>query len=178
VISRDSSDAKLRRGGWVLLVGNDRDTPPGCRSHGLPDGGRMNRVSRITSRSLLVAGLLAAGGLAGTVGWARFGPHPLTVRSGVFPEEVVYVKSADDIVNAGMLFAAPKSLARPVAVIWVHGWGVNFYSPTYVMIGRALAARGLTTVSVTPGCTTSARSWAIGLANGFVAAGIGASRAK
>jgi pimeloyl-ACP methyl ester carboxylesterase len=47
-----------------------------------------------------------------------------------------------------MVFAPPKGQAKPVAVIWLHGWGVNFYSPTYVMIGRALAERGLTTISV------------------------------
>ena len=63
-------------------------------------------------------------------------------------EEVVYVRSTDDIVNAGMVFAPPKSQAKPIAIIWLHGWGVNFYSPTYVMIGRALAERGLTTISV------------------------------
>ena len=108
----------------------------------------MKRVFRITLRSLLVAGLLAAGALAGAVAWARYGQPPLTVRSGALPEEVVYVRSADDIVNAGMLFAPPKSQAKPIAVIWLHGWGVNFYSPTYVMIGRALAERGLTTISV------------------------------
>lgn len=58
------------------------------------------------------------------------------------------MKSADDIVNAGVIFAPPKSQAKPVAIIWLHGWGVNFYSPTYVMIGRALAQRGVTTISV------------------------------
>ena len=108
----------------------------------------MKRVFRVALRSLFVAGLLAGGALAGAVAWARYGPPPLTVRSGAFPEEVVYVRSTDDIVNAGMVFAPPKSQAKPIAIIWLHGWGVNFYSPTYVMIGRALAERGLTTISV------------------------------
>src|SRR5215212_6485401 len=108
----------------------------------------MKRVFQITRRPLLLAGLFAAGALAGAAGWARYGPPPLTVRSGTFPEEVVYVRSADDIVNAGMVFAPPKNQAKPVAIIWLHGWGVNFYSPTYVMIGRALAQRGVTTISV------------------------------
>jgi pimeloyl-ACP methyl ester carboxylesterase len=35
-----------------------------------------------------------------------------------------------------------------LAIIWVHGWGANFYVPSYVGIGRALAERGLTTISV------------------------------
>jgi pimeloyl-ACP methyl ester carboxylesterase len=30
----------------------------------------------------------------------------------------------------------------------MHGWGVNFYSPTYVNIGRRLAERGFTTVTI------------------------------
>ncbi len=108
----------------------------------------MKRVFRITFRSLLIAALFAVAALAGALVWARYGQPPLIVRSGAFPEEVVYVRSEDDIVNAGMVFAPPKSQAKPVAVIWLHGWGVNFYSPTYVMIGRALAERGLTTLSV------------------------------
>jgi len=68
---------------------------------------------------------------------------------GKFPEELVYVRSTDDVVNAGVMFTAPKSsLPRPIAIIWVHGWGANFYSPSYVGIGRALAGLGFTTISV------------------------------
>src|SRR4030095_10165842 len=40
-----------------------------------------------------------------------------------------------------------KDLAKPIAVIWIHGWGVNFYYPTYVMIGRALAERNYTCIT-------------------------------
>ena len=35
-----------------------------------------------------------------------------------------------------------RMVAKPIAVLWIHGWGVNFYYPTYVGIGRALAERG------------------------------------
>ena len=38
--------------------------------------------------------------------------------------------------------------AKPIAIIWVHGNGVNFYSPTYLTIARELAMRGLTTITV------------------------------
>ena len=58
----------------------------------------------------------------------------------------MYVRSSDDIVNAGALFTSKES-PKPVAIIWIHGWGTNFYSPTYTMIGRGLAARGYTTIS-------------------------------
>jgi pimeloyl-ACP methyl ester carboxylesterase len=59
-----------------------------------------------------------------------------------FSEELVYVKAMDDIPNGGALFTPTKELAKPIAVIWIHGWGVNFYYPTYVKIGRALAELG------------------------------------
>src|SRR5262249_19554312 len=79
--------------------------------------------------------------------WQRYAPRAITVTAGKFPEELVYVRSNDDVINAGAIFTPPKSLARPVAVIWIHGWGVNFYYPTYVMIGRALAERGYTCIT-------------------------------
>ena len=79
--------------------------------------------------------------------WQRVGPRPVTVTTGKFPEELVYVRSTDDIVNGGAMFTASKASTKPIAVIWIHGWGTNFYSPTYAMIGRALAARGYTTIS-------------------------------
>ena len=45
------------------------------------------------------------------------------------------------------MFSPTKSAAKPIALIWIHGWGVNFYSPTYVTIGRALAERGFATIA-------------------------------
>ena len=47
-----------------------------------------------------------------------------------------------------MLFTAANSSAKSTAIIWVHGWGVNFYQPSYVKIGRALAQLGYSCVSV------------------------------
>src|SRR4029077_439569 len=62
-------------------------------------------------------------------------------------EQLVHVQTKDDIANSGALFAAPKDVAKPIAIVWIHGWGVNFYFPTYVEIGRALAKRGYTTIT-------------------------------
>ena len=62
-------------------------------------------------------------------------------------EELVHVQTKDDIADSGALFAPPKKIAKPIAVIWIHGWGVNFYFPTYVEIARALAKRGYTTIT-------------------------------
>jgi len=65
-----------------------------------------------------------------------------------FTEEVVFTQSEDGVPNAGILFAPPKNSAKPSAIIWVHGWGVNFYQPSYVKIGRALAQLGYACISV------------------------------
>jgi len=62
-------------------------------------------------------------------------------------EELVHVQTKDDIADSGALFAPPKDVTKPIAVIWIHGWGVNFYFPTYVEIARALAKRGYTTIT-------------------------------
>jgi pimeloyl-ACP methyl ester carboxylesterase len=72
--------------------------------------------------------------------------NPYKQKSGAFPEQIVYAHTNDDIFDAGVYFAPPKQLAKPTAIIWIHGWGVNFYSPTYVGIGRALANRGYATI--------------------------------
>jgi pimeloyl-ACP methyl ester carboxylesterase len=106
------------------------------------------RVKSSTIRSVLsgAAGALVVLGAAFVI-FQRLGPRPITVSVGEFPEQFVYVRSDDDVVNGGVMFAPPKSSARPLAVLWIHGWGANFYSPTYVMIGRALAERRLTTIS-------------------------------
>ena len=79
--------------------------------------------------------------------WQRYGPHTPELRPGRLPEELVSVRSKDDIVNGGIVFTPRKESAKPVAVVWIHGWGVNFYQPTYVNIGRALAERGYTCIT-------------------------------
>lgn len=73
--------------------------------------------------------------------------RPEKVSAGKFPEQLVYARTNDDIVDAGVIFSPPKDSAKPIAVIWIHGWGVNFYSPTYVGIGRALSERGHAAIS-------------------------------
>jgi pimeloyl-ACP methyl ester carboxylesterase len=78
-----------------------------------------------------------------------------------FNEELVYARSEDGITNGGALFAPTKESARSVAVIWIHGWGVNFYYPTYVKIGRALAERGY------PCITANTRMHDLGTVAGF-----------
>src|SRR5438876_649731 len=105
------------------------------------------RLRRVSLREFVLAGFLVLGVLAALF-WQWYGPRTVTVTAGKFPEELVYVRSSDDIINGGAIFVPPKALAKPMAVLWVHGWGANFYSPTYVMVGRALAERGFTTITV------------------------------
>lgn len=106
----------------------------------------MGKVRGRAWRALAVVLFLA--GLAGA-GWMWLHrPRQITVSAGQFPEELVYARSTDDVINGGTLFSTSKRTAQSVAVIWVHGWGTNFYYPTYTMIGRALASRGLTAISV------------------------------
>lgn len=72
----------------------------------------------------------------------------VSVNNATLPEEIVFVKSSDDIVDGGVIFNAKENTKKHIAVIWVHGWGVNFYSPTYISIGRAIAERGYTCIAI------------------------------
>ena len=66
--------------------------------------------------------------------------------AGTAVEELVYARADDGIVDAGALFTPPGSVDKRIAVIWIHGSGVNFYYPSYVKVARELARRGLTTI--------------------------------
>jgi pimeloyl-ACP methyl ester carboxylesterase len=73
--------------------------------------------------------------------------RPERMPAGRFPEQLVYVRADDDVVDGGVMFMPPKQSAESTAIIWIHGWGVNFYHPAYVKIGRALAERGYTCIN-------------------------------
>ena len=62
-------------------------------------------------------------------------------------ERIVQVQTKDGVPDTGALFSPPKKVAKPFAVIWIHGATVNFYSPTYLQISRDLAARGYTVIT-------------------------------
>src|SRR5258707_4811346 len=97
-------------------------------------------------RFAVMAIVIAAIGAGLAMGKSFAGPADNQKAAG-FAEQIVQVQTKDDIVDSGALFGPPKDVAKPVAVIWIHGWGVNFYSPTYVAINRALAKRGYTTIT-------------------------------
>lgn len=87
-------------------------------------------------------------GVGGFVVGLRMALRPEAQKPGKFPEKMVFARSADDVVSGGVLFTPPKQSSKPLAIIWIHGWGANFYVPSYVGIGRALAEYGFTTISV------------------------------
>jgi pimeloyl-ACP methyl ester carboxylesterase len=66
--------------------------------------------------------------------------------AGSVTEELVYARADDGIVDAGALFSPQGTADKRIAVIWIHGNGVNFYYPSYVNAARELAKRGLTTI--------------------------------
>jgi dienelactone hydrolase len=100
-------------------------------------------------RRLVVIILTAIVVLLGTFIFVRFlRTRNISVNNATLPEEIVFAKSSDDIVDGGVIFNAKEKTKKRIAVIWVHGWGVNFYSPTYISIGRAIAERGYTCITV------------------------------
>jgi pimeloyl-ACP methyl ester carboxylesterase len=74
------------------------------------------------------------------------GSPPEAINAAKSPEQIVFARSQDDILSGGMMFSPPRDSAKPLAIIWIHGWGVNFYEPSYVAIGRALAQQGYTVI--------------------------------
>ena len=68
-------------------------------------------------------------------------------KAGEIKEHIVQVQSKDDVAAAGALFTPPEKISKPIAVIWIHGATLNFYSPTYLAISRGLAKRGYTVIT-------------------------------
>lgn len=96
----------------------------------------MERRSFLNMTSAMAAGLVMA-------------PQGASARKPASPdtetrtkEEIVAVKTADDIDQSGLLVCPATEPAKPTAVVWVHGATANFYYPTYVAIARAMASLG------------------------------------
>src|SRR5437016_2513957 len=81
----------------------------------------------------------------------RTHPEDMAAR---LPEQIVFGRASDDIIEAGVMFTPVNDHPKPIAIIWIHGWGVNFYQPTMSASG-ANWLRGVTPSSApTRGCTT------------------------
>jgi len=86
--------------------------------------------------------------ILGTFIYLKFFKFNTHIKDATLSEQIVFAKSNDDVLNAGVMFGAKKEIAKTIAVILVHGWGVNFYSPNYISIGRSLSEKGYTCVVV------------------------------
>lgn len=69
------------------------------------------------------------------------------VSSKGITERIVQVQTKDDITDSGAVFTPSKNIAKPIAVIWIHGASLNFYDPAYLAIGRDLADHGYTFIT-------------------------------
>ena len=56
-------------------------------------------------------------------------------------EQLVTTETEDGIRLDGAWIRPADGPARPIAIVWVHGGGTNFYHPSYLRIGRGLAVR-------------------------------------
>ena len=73
--------------------------------------------------------------------------HPSAVGTGRLAkrhthEELVTVQTEDQLAMTGLFVRPEAKPARPIAVVWIHGASANFYVPSYMRIGRAVASRG------------------------------------
>ena len=50
----------------------------------------------------------------------RMNFHPENQKPGKFPEQLVWVRSADDVVSGGVLFTSSSSPSKSLAIIWVR----------------------------------------------------------
>jgi pimeloyl-ACP methyl ester carboxylesterase len=97
----------------------------------------------LAKRMAVQAAVFGLGGLVALLVWHWLGPRRIQVAGGTSPEELVYARAGDDVINGGVWFKPAAGAVSDLALIWIHGWGVNFHYPTYTMIGRRLAERGL-----------------------------------
>jgi dienelactone hydrolase len=68
-------------------------------------------------------------------------------NTGEIAERIVQVQTKDDVTDSGAVFTPPKTIAKPFAVIWIHGATINFYDPAYLAIGSDLAEHGYTFIT-------------------------------
>ena len=54
-------------------------------------------------------------------------------------KRLVSTQTEDGLQLHGVLIQPGKSLSKP-AIVWIHGFGANFYFAPYLRLGQALAA--------------------------------------
>jgi hypothetical protein len=79
-------------------------------------------VRRTSARqlALVMLGAIMVGVAAFVVGLQIY-VHPEDQKPGRFPEQLVFVRSVDDVVSGGVLFIRPKQLSKPLATAGTSG---------------------------------------------------------
>jgi len=108
------------------------------RSRHIRNNNQLVGREPVTQQDLTACVRLAIIGIA-LLAPSLFGRGTLAAQSkdkiaGEFREQIVQVRSEDDIVDTGVLFAPPKKDAKAIAVIWIHGWGVNFFNQAALVV--------------------------------------------
>jgi pimeloyl-ACP methyl ester carboxylesterase len=75
-------------------------------------------------------------------------------------EEIVHASTEDDLLLAGAAIRPVERLARTACVVLIHGNAAAFHDRPYILLGRALAARGYPVIiGNTRGHDISATLW-------------------
>ncbi len=64
-----------------------------------------------------------------------------------FPAEIVRVGTEDDITLTGMVIRPTGGDAKPLPIVWIHGYTGNFHEDTTCRMGPELASRGFTFIA-------------------------------
>ncbi len=104
--------------------------------------GRSNIRPRLQKAILAFAALCLTSSTIGSIEAQAAGQEV-----GEITERIVQVQTKDNVTDSGAVLTPPKNIAKPFAVIWIHGATLNFYDPTYLAIGRDLAERGYTFIT-------------------------------
>jgi hypothetical protein len=59
-----------------------------------------------------------------------------------YSDELVYTESEDGIILAGLVIRPAAQATKLIAVVWIPGFSINFYHPSFIPIGRELAGLG------------------------------------
>jgi len=61
-----------------------------------------------------------------------------------YSEELVYTECEDGVILAGLVIRPTAVPAKPLALVCILGFSINFYHPSFIPIGRQLARYGYT----------------------------------
>lgn len=75
-------------------------------------------------------------------------------------EELVYAECSDGVILTGLVIRPADKPVKPMALLWIPGYSINFYHPSLIPIGRELAGLGYTCLIVnTRGHDLGANLW-------------------